>query len=129
MSLDDKFAKIKDAAPPSRRRAGKALLDLMTQGHKTDVADTSNYYQPPGIRKLKPGQTGPGIVEWTPRDPRTVTPFVEGQLSLEEVKKTQKKYSGAAEHGSGIGGSGGGGSSSQPRVPAGSPNGGQWTKK
>jgi len=80
-SIEDKFEGLALKGPKS---ADRALLRTMTAGQPKDVSTTVSY-TPPGIKKLKPGQTGPGIVEGTPRDPRTKTVHPEGELTMAEA--------------------------------------------
>jgi len=114
MDLNKKFVQIKDENPPSRRRANKELLNLVTRGQKKDL--------PPPVPK-QPG-------ELTPPDPRTVRPFASDWLSLEDLKRAQPRSKGVGQYRSlwstysGFGTTG-----LQPRIPAGSPKGGEFTFK
>lgn len=68
------------------KSADRELLRLMTAGQKKDTSGVPRE-EFPGVRRLKPGQTGPGVVEWTPRDPSTKKVFPEGELTEAEANE------------------------------------------
>ena len=132
MSIEQKFRQVQNVSPPSKHRANRELLSLMTSGQKKDVGPGPEAtYSAPGIKKLQVGFRGPGIANTTPPDPsinlEEKRMYGHAVLTVQELKKHQPKSKGTFDAIQGA--SGGGGGKNQPRVPAGQRGGGRWTKK
>lgn len=99
-SIEDRFAEQGVKGPKS---ADRELLRTMTAGQTKDVGPGPEAtYQAPGIRKLKPGQAGPGVAESTPPDPRTVRPFAEGEYTAAEARAEARLHGSKGERGYGV---------------------------